>query len=99
MRRAAVQRAALLLGAALLAIAAMFAWLVNRDRTRTGTAPAAGAARFEEHCASCHVAEGLRLRIGGADAARRRELERFLQRHGDAPRADDRLILDYLTRD
>lgn len=99
MRRAAVQRAAFPLGAAVLALAALFAWLVNREGTPAGTAPAAGAARFEAHCASCHVAEGLRLRIGGADAARRRELERFLQRHGDAPDADDRLILDYLTRD
>jgi len=99
MRPAAVQRAALLLGAAVLALAALFGWLVIRERTRAGTAPASGATRFEAHCASCHVAEGLRLRIGGADAARRRELERFLRRHGDAPDADDRLILDYLTRD
>jgi len=100
MRHVTVRRAALLLGAVLLAFAGFFAWLVGRQPARAPSSlplPAStGAALFKAHCASCHTVESLRPGVIGPDA-RRHEIEVFLMDHGDASDADDRLILDYLT--
>ena len=102
MRHRTVARAAFLLAAVFLAGAGLFAWLVSREAAPLAS-PASlpareGAALFETHCASCHTADSLRPGVANADEARRRGLEAFLGHHGDADDADDRLILDYLSR-
>jgi hypothetical protein len=101
MRQRSVRRAALLLSAVFLACAGLFAWLVGREPAQ---APAAlpppareDAGLFETYCGACHTADALRPGIAGMSATRRRELERFLDAHGDASASDDRLILDYLS--
>ena len=105
MRQVAVRHAALLLAGVLLASAGIFTWLVGRPAARpVEAAPSAqpatdasGAALFEEYCASCHQAD--RLRPDASDPTRRHDMELFLQDHGNASDADDRLILDYLSLD
>lgn len=64
-----------------------------------GGVPEGGAVLFERHCASCHTADALRPRLGaGPDRATRlREVEIFLQDHGEAAPDADRSILDYLA--
>lgn len=102
MRYVAVKRVAILLAAIFLLWAGVFAWVVRR---KPGSEPAAtaaptlatGAALFERHCASCHAPEDLRpaLRDGGETA--RRELELFLENHGDSSGDEDRRLVEYLT--
>ena len=98
MRHVAVRRTALILGAVFFACASLFVWAAGRqsgplDAPSSPDAPR-GAGLFETYCSSCHSAESLR---GAVTEARRPQLEVFLQDHGDASDAEDRLILDYLT--
>jgi mono/diheme cytochrome c family protein len=51
---------------------------------------------FQGHCASCHTIENLRASVSGP-ADKRKEIEGFLEAHGDATEAEDRLILEYLA--
>lgn len=101
MRHVAVRRVAALLGAGFLLWAVVFAWIV-RPVPAAGPQPlspqvAGGAALFERHCASCHTVEAMRAAVAaGAAGSRRAELERFLERHGDATPDEDRQILEYL---
>ena len=59
------------------------------------TAPT-GAELYEAHCASCHAAASLRQRMPDSEE-RRRDLDAFLEDHGRATAAEDRLIVEYLS--
>lgn len=100
MRYVSARYATVALSALFVAGAGAFVWLVSprAGSPEAGSTPVEhpGAAPFEEFCAGCHTAESLRPGLTGADDARLRELEAFLQRHGRAPDSADRLILQYL---
>ena len=85
----------MLLGAAFVVWAGVFAWIVGRgpaDEPPAATpASVTGAVLFERHCGSCHAVED--LRAAAADA----ETLTFLESHGEASGEEDRLILDYMT--
>ena len=110
MRHPIVSRVAAAFVALFLVCAGLFAWQKAGARTgRPGksvtavapaapTAPASGAALFDRSCASCHAADAIArtLRTGADRAGRLRDLDGFLQHHGEAAPDEDRLILDYL---
>jgi mono/diheme cytochrome c family protein len=88
---------ALFLGAAVA-----FAWFAHRDPAPPRGDPSqlaagAGAALFEQHCASCHAPDDLREALGDGDTARRRELELFLKDHGESADDQDHVILEFLA--
>jgi len=91
-----------LLGATFLLWAGIFAWGVSRELVQeprqTSPSRVRDAELFERHCASCHGLAEMRRAAGTKrDAARRAELERLLERHGDATADEDRQILDFLS--
>jgi hypothetical protein len=66
----------------------------SAPQSRT-TAPTR-AELYEAHCASCHTAASLRQHLPDSEE-RRRDLDVFLENHGSATQAEDRLIVEYLA--
>jgi hypothetical protein len=101
MRHMIVSRVSLSIAAAAVIAALAFARFVTPRREPQPMASDAavvnGAALFAARCSSCHVAGALNRALRNTTPTRRRELERFLEDHGDGTSEDDRHILDYLT--
>lgn len=78
-----------------------FALLTDRGvPVREGRAPTdSGAALFETHCGRCHGVGELAAALQAAPdrAARLREWTDFLEEHGRAGAAQDRVILEFLA--
>lgn len=109
MRAATVRLTAVVFALALMALAAVAAWLAQhldkapREATDGARAQASsvrdGRALYARNCERCHTtqefAEGLH---GPQSGARVLEMLEFLEQHGDGDELDDRAVLAFLVQ-
>ncbi|HUF49112.1 MAG TPA: hypothetical protein VMM93_14945 [Vicinamibacterales bacterium] len=105
MTHVTVRRALVAFSTGLLVLAFVFALSVNRPAPAPAAAPADvpavdGREAFDRHCAACHDVDYVveYLRAAPDAEAGRRALAQLLERHGDAPTADNAAIVAFVSR-